>query len=211
MGLLLKHLRSVLSDFSSDQEARLIVNAYNDEGVPHPRNRRARTCLMVKGLRDTAFAAHGLVPQAALRAFPPDADDESSFERYTDFAIYAREWYSGKRFCKLAVEVENSWNELKGTIKDLLSFQAQNKWAVFYHDLDGNKIENVKTELVDAIRTAWTALAQDGFCESRETKYEIIVLPEKISESSLKQLRVVEAVFSSGDWKTRALPVDVLL
>ena len=129
------------------------------------------------------------------------------FERYIDIAIYTGKWWEGQRFTDLAVEVENNWAEIKGTMKDLLLFQAKRKWALFYQkDLDKGA-----TDLSEAITVASSTFDRQGLSESPETKYEVLVLPENVSSGGLLGVDVLHAAFLSKDMKAAVRPAKVKL
>ena len=162
MGQLTLNLRTVLESLtrSSDTavDTSLLVRAYNnDQSLYRIRNRRPRTDLMVKGLRNTPFEEEGLIAHVARRV--ADCPGEVSFERYVDVGLMSGEWWRGTARWELIAEVENNWAELRGTLSDLLNTQAKRKWAVFYSD----DVEGVAEEVAAAVRDVRGAFANAGF------------------------------------------------
>jgi hypothetical protein len=155
---------------------------------------------MVKGLNQNLYESdYGLIAKAALKEFDLLISDPSiNFEHYIDITISSGEWYEGKKFCKLAVEVENSWDELKGTMKDLLLFQAKMKWGVFYNE----NIYKAEHELLEAINIVWKSF-EEHFQENTETQYELLILPESLPATGFCGIEILEAKFQSKDMKNK--------
>ena len=124
-----------------------------------------------------------------------------------DFSPLSRNWYSGQRFVELAAEVENFWHELHGTLRDLLTFQAREKWGVFYHaDLDP-----ARRELQNATTAVWQSFETQGFQEAPSTAYEILVLPEQIPATGLIGHEIVFAEFASSLGTSIPYPTKMIL
>ena len=206
MGTLINGLRSVLATLTPEENA-LVVRAFNNEPeLYRSSRRRPRTDLMVKGLRGSRFEVHGLVAQAA-GVLEPKPDREIGYERYTDISISYGNWWKGEKYVELAVEVENCWGELAGTLKDLLWFQATRKWAVFY----SSNLQAAGTELSDTIDRVRTSFETQGSQENADTQYEIAVFPDSVSCSGLIGVEMLEVVFSSKEMRRRLTPAKIVL
>ena len=78
---------------------------------------------------------------------------------------------------RLAIEVENDFAELRGTLRDLMQFQARLKVALFYsHDQPGHR-----PEVEQAVREVSTCFVSQGFMEAEDTQYLVILAPESCS------------------------------
>jgi len=130
---------------------------------------------MVKGFAHGFFHDGGLVAKAAKVAFPHPFD-EIAFERYIDVGLLSGNWWTGERRWELVVEVENDWGELLGTLRDLLNLQARYKWAVFYQ----RDPPAETAALAEAVQKVRELFNRDGFVESPNTAYEILVLPDSL-------------------------------
>lgn len=209
MTSFLECLKKVLEEFHLKEPERqeLLVKAYNnDDALRRHKNSRPRTELMVKGLvldqngqPASGFLQKGLIARAATIAASAESNEPPTFSRYTDIAISSGNWWKGERFKVLAVEVENAWSEIAGTIKDLLLIQARKKWAVFYGDVSDSNYPRAEKALKDAISSAWKSFKSNEFQENPNTCYEIVVLPGKIPDTGLRGASVLEMKFCSKD------------
>lgn len=170
----------------------------NDKRFRRCNNARPRTDLMVKGCEPIDnYREAGFLPHAMEAAWPdiqpdPARSRERLFSRYVDIGYLAGEWWEGKRYWQWIAEVENSWKERKGTIRDLLLTQAKRKLAVLYPpgpDLD-------TTGIREEIRAIVTEFAGLGFSESRDAQYEILLVPDELEYDGELVLHAVLLSFS---------------
>jgi len=213
MGELISNLTAVFDDLGRlsppvEPNNELIIKAYNnEEEVRRVTNRRPRTDLMVKGLRNSPFEQAGLIAMAAKRAVSSDA--KPFFERCIDIGIPSGEWWQGTARWELIVEVENNFAELLGTLADLQNIQAKRKWAFFYHP----DLAQASKELLEAVRVGRRAFDAAELEESPHTRYELVVLPDTLDDrEGFRNLPGIELTFRASD-KDNALrvqPVTIL-
>jgi hypothetical protein len=128
---------------------------------------RSWTSLML-GSADTREA--GLVRQALKDVLP--LDPQFSHERYIDLAVFSGNWWGGRQIASIIMEHENNTLEFKGTISDLLRYQALQKIAIFYEDAGSRK-----KELENWVQDVFNHFQQQGFSESLNTEYLIVFGP----------------------------------
>ncbi len=92
-------------------------------------------------------------------------------------------------------------------MRDLLSFQANEKWAVFYY----RNLDEASRELHDAATEVWASFQSQRFQENPDTLYDILVLPEDIPMAGLLGQEIVVATFLSKEGKTIPLPSQAIL
>lgn len=102
-----------------------------------------------------------------------------AFERYCDCIKYGgvekgKEWYDGKIYNDVLIEVENEIKEFKGTFLDLLRIQGHKKIAIFYFD-EPLDLEQKKEDL----KAVYKYFTGNGFSEAKDTEYLIMFLPNK--------------------------------
>ena len=212
-------IRIELEKVSSQVELELIVDAYNnDPSRRRFRNRRPRTDLMVKGLDGhDRYENNGLVAYAAFHALRTKQDSGISdfdsfvqglsYERYIDIGVRLGDWWQGTAYWELIVEIENNWKELKGTLNDLFQCQSKLKWLILFSE-SPNSIED---ELIISINNVYSFFLNNGFEENPMTKYEILVLPERLSKNGLKGEKVLEITFFRKDWPSLSKPKVTIL
>jgi len=198
MTHLVESIRKVITELESREDWPTIrssmVRAFNNEkSIERSRNRRPRTALMVKGLKTTPFQEVGLVAKAAALA-TDRPENKLHFERHMDIKINCGQWWKGQYFCLLAAEVENNWNELRGTICDLCHCQSRHKWGVFYHP----SLDAAEKELIEATIETRKYFRKEGFQESNETSYELVVLPNQLPPSGMRGIELVELSFQAN-------------
>jgi len=199
MGLLIQTFRGAVNDaIPSDSEGdalrSLVVRAFNNDMPSRVKNRKPRTDLMIGGLRfghdgaETVFTHQGLMARAAANG-KTNAEEVGA----ADITIWADDWWQGKRYCRRLVEVENNWDELRGTLRDLFNHQAKQKWGIFYH----NDFKSAIKEIFVAIKEVHNAFDESGFVESPSTHYEILLLPNTLPPSGFLGVPVAEVEFRS--------------
>jgi hypothetical protein len=92
-----------------------------------------------------------------------------------DLLYFTGNWWDGERQALLAVEVENNWKEIRGTLRDLLQFQAAVKVAVFY----SADIERAKRDIVEAATSVRDSFLSAGYTEAPSTAYLVIIGPDQ--------------------------------
>ncbi|MGH7136984.1 MAG: hypothetical protein ACREHD_14685 [Pirellulales bacterium] len=163
---------------------------------------------MTKGLAGSSEFEHfGLVTRVGLKLCGEHV--EFGLSRYTDIYIFSQDvWRTGNRFAQLAVEVESEWGELRGTLRDLLNFQAEQKWGVFYHD----NLNRASGELHAACEAAWESFESQGFHESPNTRYEVVVLLDSnLPATGLLGQEILVAEFASKQGKAIPKPLRMKL
>jgi len=184
--------------------------AYNNEPkYRRVKNRRPRTDLMVKGVREiTDYDERGFIPHAmeyadeSLAEHPED-DKWPHCDGYVDVVYGKGGWFAGKTCWGWIAEVENEFEEFKGTISDLLRFQAKRKLGVFYHqNLDD-------AEKVGKFQVAFQAFVDAGFCESPDTRYEILILPGKLEigllDTEILYVDFLHREYRNARWERKRL------
>ena len=137
------------------------------------RNCRPRTTLM---LGSGGKRRLGLVPQAIMSSWPDIDDSLLSYDRYMDVVAFDGEWWEGKCVARLVVEIENDMREFKGTVSDLLRYQALLKVAVFF---DSEAVLK-KKQLQDQTMAVFNHFDQHGFCEAADTEYLLVFGPSEL-------------------------------
>jgi hypothetical protein len=135
----------------------------------------------------------GIIPKAAGKLGLPTSQ-EIAYSRYIDFSVAEGDWWAGEKGPLLAVEVENNWKELRGTLRDLLQFQARAKIGVFYHKVPRSARHEVEMSLAHVQE----CFRRDGFSESADTGYLIIIAPEVCAESQPARLDEANALLTSA-------------
>jgi hypothetical protein len=128
---------------------------------------RSWTNLMLGNAGDRAS---GIVRQTLRECF--QAGVEFSHERYADLAAFSGDWWAGRCLALLVVEHENNISEFRGTISDLLRYQARQKVAVFYEDAASKQ-----ADLQAQVREVFDYFDQEGFSELGDTEYLIVFGP----------------------------------
>lgn len=146
--------------------------------------KRARTCsartdLMLgksddreKGIVRTAFHHFN---SSDLTGF------ELSFERYVDFIASQGDWWTGKKVALMTCEVESDLAEFKGTLSDLIRYQARQKVAVFYD----NGIQSRREQMEGDVRDVFDHFKRQGFSEADDTEYLVVFGPEEIANGAI--------------------------
>jgi hypothetical protein len=147
----------------------------NDPHFKRHRNLRPRTDVM---LRRSDSVLKSVLGRLKKDGHLP-SDGQISAERYIDMSYSTGYWWTGNKQRLLAVEVENSWAELRGTLRDLLQFQAKTKMAVFY----ATPPEDREGELLEAAICVAKSFATDGFVEAAGTPYLVVIAPDSCSSS----------------------------
>jgi hypothetical protein len=149
---------------------RTFLGVFREEASETMLNRyhsnRPRTDLMVQGT--------GSVIARTVSQLTAGIVGETSTSRYIDFSFSIGDWYRGEKYPELAIEVENDWRELRGTLRDLCQFQAKSKVGVFYSESPAASTQDV----IDALKHVADRFRRDGFMEA-PTPYLVIVAPEK--------------------------------
>lgn len=212
-----KGIRRELEDVSSQNELQLIIDAYNNDSQKRVRNRMPRTDLMVKGLEaHNRYKNNGLIAYVAFHVLKErgfNAPDFVSFEgklryeRYVDIGVLCGDWWQGESYWELIVEIENNWKELKGTLNDLFHCQSKLKWLILFSESPNS----IKDELISSINNGYSYFLNNGFEENPMTKYEILVLPERLSKNGLKGEKVLEISFFRKDCPSLSKPKVTIL
>jgi len=215
---LIEAIRYELRELSNAEISRFVA-AFNNEGYKRVRNRTPRTDLMLKNsIALNKYHEHGFIPNAAYSALHSQYGglitrewffSEISYDRYIDIGVITRrsDWWQGQAAWELIIEIENNFNELYGTIRDLLNIQAKRKWGIFYHDNPSSIAEDLK----DCIEKVFDSFHQAQFVEHKSTLYEIIILPNKLSNKGLVKEKVLSTSFLSLEENNKKfLPVEVI-
>jgi hypothetical protein len=148
---------------------------------------------MVVGFKGTinGFQTRGFLPRCMEEIredLNPDGhkDVEVHFGRYIDILYQKGAWYNGDATWEWIGEVENDMAEFRGTISDLLRFQARRKLGVFYY----HKQLEAENRAAD-IRAVFGYFEAGRFCEDPRTRYEILVLPEKLPDAGLLDAEIL--------------------
>jgi hypothetical protein len=145
---------------------------------------------------------HEGVVKATIRALlsPKELLDgkDWSFRTPRDIIAFEGKWKSGEQVALVIAEVENVIGEFKGTVSDLVSYQAPLKVAVFYQDsLTPEKLQTRETE----IRGVLSYQFGKGFREARDTEYLIVFGPATVSEEGIGAWR---GIWFTSDWQKSA-------
>jgi hypothetical protein len=142
----------------------------NEQSKYRARNVRPRTDVMLK-FKNSVLKT--VLKHLKGRGFLPPGGATST-DRYIDLSYAVGDWWKAEKDFLVAVEVENSWTELRGTMLDLVRFQAKLKVAVFYASAPRQK----KDEVRDALDSVISNFHKQGFEESSETSYLVVVAPD---------------------------------
>ena len=107
-----------------------------------------------------------------------------NFENYRyDCLVYREDdWFDGKRYIEMVIEVESNIKEFKGTVSDLLRMQGASKIGIFYFKLSEDKNKFVidrSTQLAAVLKY----FASNDFIEAEGTDYLLIFLPDRYEGS----------------------------
>lgn len=160
----------LISELSARWTDQNFVSRYNnDRDQYRSRNCRPRTDVMLKDKNSVLdMTMHNLRKRGGI------GEGGIGKDRYMDFLFAMGDWWTGCKKYYLAVEVENNWPELRGTLLDLFRFQAMMKMAIFYSS-DKNSI----IELNRAATEAANNFSIQGFQESNQTNYLLVILPDR--------------------------------
>lgn len=161
----------------------LFAAKYNNTSPYRSRNCRPRTDAMLK---DSDSVLVETLQRIKVRAGIGD-EGELSRDRYVDLSFATGDWWIGAKRYHLAIEVENNWRELHGTLLDLYRFQARTKVAIFY-----NSADEAMTWLIDAAAEVARSFREQGLQESGETSYLLVLLPEGHSTLISSEARALE-------------------
>ena len=187
----------VMNEHSTDVY-RLRYN--NDPSQKLYRNTRPRSTHMVGG--DESMVGKVIARLCQSEALP--SQGERGFTRYIDAAYYSGEWVRGKKGAHLAVEVENEFAELSGTLRDLFQFQAQLKVGIFYADRPSEVEGQVRAALADVA----ASFQVDGFSESSTTEYLVVIAPEQCPETCGDPTAQCSAMMFKGSTPPLSIAVD---
>lgn len=122
----------------------------------------------------------GIVSVAADTFLSQKGVREVSYDRYMDFAAFGGNWFAGTRIPLLAGEIENNIAEFKGTISDLIRYQARAKFAIFYDSSAPSRQEQIRKE----IHEVFDCFRIEGFMEASTTEYLIVFGPSELEVGS---------------------------
>lgn len=97
-----------------------------------------------------------------------------------DFAAFAGDWWAGTRRAIVVGEIENNIAEFKGTISDLIRYQAQSKFAIFYDSSAASREEQIRKE----IHKVFDSFRNQGLIEAGNAEYLIIFGPSQLEVGS---------------------------
>jgi len=163
---------------------------YNNQAPYRTRNSRPWTDLVTR--HSDSVLGHALERLTKDGYLP--ANGERSSERFMDLLYFTGNWWAGTRQALLAVEVENDWKELRGTLRDLLQFQARTKVAVFYYLAS----ERIQTEVVEAMKSVAASFLNAGYAEAASTAYLLIIAPDEWPAMAAPDFPVCSAFSFTG-------------
>lgn len=140
------------------------------------RNIRPRTDVMLKNANNVMMSVIRILKERGFL----EKVGETSTERYIDVSYATGDWWKGEKYYQLAVEVENDLRELRGTILDLIRFQARMKVAVFYSQEHVDQRRQIEDKLQEVAHN----FTNQGFREATDTGYLIVVAPDRFAEGS---------------------------
>jgi hypothetical protein len=127
-------------------------------------------------------AGRGGLMKAAIIAFlkrKGKVAEEWSYHRYMYIIASEGDWWLGEKIALVIAEVENRIKEFRGTVSDLVRFQAHQKIAVFYEaNLTAEKLQSYETQVREVLGYQFGK----GFFEAEDTEYLIVFGPTNITE-----------------------------
>lgn len=153
----------------------------NSPELKRAKNCSPRTDLML-GTGNDRNGILARVLQSFLGLEKQDPFLELSYDRYLDFVAYKGNWFDGGRIALVTVEVENNLVEFKGTLSDLVRYQAHQKLGVFY---DKEMASHVRRNRIEGdILDVFNRFQGRGFVEAENTEYMLMFGPEQFDDGS---------------------------